>query len=1384
MFFIIQIILLFLVFPHFFAQRSDFDNTGLVSSSNTLKGSICTGMWDISNIVWCPDGTWAYGFQLTTQNTANLYGVLNIFLDCRNQTYDSLTQMFTLASSSIVGYTNLGFFSNFTFSNTTFVYCNEDNGRDYIRGYYLRMWCYEIYSHSTGVCEVKMHCSYNNDILTTMTTNQTTATWTLLSYCIQGYVACGYEIQYQNTYLSEAFFGMTDLSLQCCRICEVAQGFYLTSAMICDFCDISCLECYGTPTNCTQCLSGYTLTATNSCTTTVVNTVVDQEFFTSYVVDSTWTTNCISCSMENSCSPYFFIGGYNTFTKDNWIMKSMSGLSSHMMVRIRFHFFKIGVWPNGFALGVVDSVIRVEMTWTALGSPIYYNSYCGGSDYLQNVQQVDAYFAHSASTMTVNISTNNTGTGFWAISRFIVIIYNCDYSCLTCAGTDANQCTSCSSGSFLTNSSTCSSTCSSPYFADSTTQTCVTICPSPYFAYSTTQICVITCPSPYFADSTTQTCVTNCPLHYFAYSITQTCVTSCPSLYFADLTTQTCVTTCPSTTYNYDNNHTCLSCSSSCLTCDGPNMNQCLTCMPPFVLLSLSPCQCMLPCNSGFYYNYAESLCQLCDSACITCNSSGSQNCNSCTGNLYLQAENGPAGCATSCPAGHYPNDSDYTCLNCDSTCLNCSNGSSNACTSCSTGLFFYASSCKSTCPSGFYGDYSTNICEICNYISNCTSCESGYYMEKSTNSSISPCLPITSITPSLNSTTDALSFQLSFPSSNYSSIYSLYKNKTTVSIENITTSSFNFSLIYEKTADVFLIHLQDLTFSITNSPQMTINLNPPTSILLQFPSIQLTTYTLLTTIKYFYYIDSSTISIINSTAKATNDLTTGLSKTFVANIAISTGSVTFINLMVSMETIRMLRYLEISYPDNVLAIFNANLPTSDIIPNVYLDENSEDGTLPAIFANYNISLYVFNNNGNLFIEAVFYWFVGVIVLFFVRRLRNYKKKYVKLLLILSSIIFIWNYSVTYFLSNYLGFAFYTFLGYEFPTIVTIKGQINMFFSVFIGALVVIIFPFIMIKIQRMRLKIFPSNSNNESQKEIKEAENSKLDDPSNKLSPSFSNTVILENMDSPGFMSPGPKEKDPFAYINGKPNTVEKLSKMITRMRTNNMVKSKDPKIIFDKDLSQSSKRNFLGPHRPWKGAHNILIAEQSTDLNRYGTFHRNFNQKTFWQTYFIIWSLLKQIIYSLIIATSYNKPYEGMIVSIIFQFLFISTLFLVRPFKEKKDLFQNALSEFCGLTAMICAFCMANMERNNILDEGLKIRLGWGIVFANGLLIITFIINMIISWTIIFYGLGKECKKGMKKKWGKKNRIEDENKEAMENEEEDKGILDKLIEMEGFLR
>ena len=209
---------------------------------------------------------------------------------------------------------------------------------------------------------------------------------------------------------------------------------------------------------------------------------------------------------------------------------------------------------------------------------------------------------------------------------------------------------------------------------------------------------------------------------------------------------------------NYENPCTtypcsiCFVCYSTCLTCNGPNADNCLSC------------------NVGFFLN--ETNCDACNSTiCKTC-SGTADNCSSCDTSKYLINLTTSYTCDFSCPYGFYSDNLTNTCKECDSSCATCSNGSSTDCNSCASGYYkssngaclqcnskcqscivlatnciscppslgtvLYLNDCISQCPNGYYNRTQDNSCQKCDSsclqcvnqtVSDCTKCDDGLYV-------------------------------------------------------------------------------------------------------------------------------------------------------------------------------------------------------------------------------------------------------------------------------------------------------------------------------------------------------------------------------------------------------------------------------------------------------------------------------------------------------------------------------------------------------------------------------------------------------------------------------------------------------------------------------
>ncbi len=156
--------------------------------------------------------------------------------------------------------------------------------------------------------------------------------------------------------------------------------------------------------------------------------------------------------------------------------------------------------------------------------------------------------------------------------------------------------------------------------------------------------------------------------------------------------------------------YSCLNCSFSCQTCYGPRYDQCLTCINPYSLMSGI---CILQCPTGFYRD-SNSVCRQCDlQRCLTCQESAS-NCTSCAYPFVLVIYNSGVNgkCDVNCGFGSFYDLNNRICAPCSFGCMSCLDAMT--CVSCIGGTYLYQDKCIMSCPVGFVGSSTDNICKKC----------------------------------------------------------------------------------------------------------------------------------------------------------------------------------------------------------------------------------------------------------------------------------------------------------------------------------------------------------------------------------------------------------------------------------------------------------------------------------------------------------------------------------------------------------------------------------------------------------------------------------------------------------------------------------------------
>ncbi|KAL4493947.1 hypothetical protein ABPG72_021964 [Tetrahymena utriculariae] len=339
---------------------------------------------------------------------------------------------------------------------------------------------------------------------------------------------------------------------------------------------------------------------------------------------------------------------------------------------------------------------------------------CSGSQSNQCLScQSPRFFQASSSTCVLACNLNQ-----YSQTTPVPVCQNCDSSCATCSGPANTNCLSCSGSNFL----------------DSTTNSCVTTCPNGTYKNTTNNKCspcdptcttcngpsnsqCLSCTLPKYYQSSTGQCVDNCNLNY------KTNCLSCSGSQFLDSATNSCVTTCPNGTYQNLSNNQCSPCDPTCTTCNGPTSSQCLTCTLP-KYFQLTSGQCVNNCNTNQYQDNSSVTCQNCNSNCASCSGGAQNNCLSCSGSLFLDLNTNT--CVSNCPLSYYKNTTNNQCSKCNSSCATCNGGSIYNCLSCNIPLYFepLTNTCVSSCLSGQYKDTLTDTCLKCD--STCSTCSIG----------------------------------------------------------------------------------------------------------------------------------------------------------------------------------------------------------------------------------------------------------------------------------------------------------------------------------------------------------------------------------------------------------------------------------------------------------------------------------------------------------------------------------------------------------------------------------------------------------------------------------------------------------------------------------
>ncbi|XP_076025577.1 proprotein convertase subtilisin/kexin type 5-like, partial [Genypterus blacodes] len=370
---------------------------------------------------------------------------------------------------------------------------------------------------------------------------------------------------------------------------------------------------------------------------------------------------------------------------------------------------------------------------------------------------------------------------------------SCHSTCESCTGGGREDCSSCSSGRYLTAHQSCSSRCPSGTFANRTSGQCDDClpgcvvcqdgqrcqrCRSGYTQlYLQAGVCVVECQRGFPQDGACQPCARECgscqgnSTHCLSCTapfllLGRSCRRRCPDAFYATETEclrcpadcrecnsqglcqecaefyflheDKCVDDCPSGFFSSEEQKECVRCHADCASCDGPDWDDCDVCRNAKAVRYNG--ECLPECPTNTYYDHSTNECRECDGSCLTCSGPDPSSCLSCDADRR-QDSSGHCVWYSRCSL-HTFMSQDGECEQCHQLCHRCSGAGKDRCLSCNKHRLLLNSSCVDECPLGFYVDSEDGVCERCHFSClscvgrhsvQCDACKPGFYKEGNT---------------------------------------------------------------------------------------------------------------------------------------------------------------------------------------------------------------------------------------------------------------------------------------------------------------------------------------------------------------------------------------------------------------------------------------------------------------------------------------------------------------------------------------------------------------------------------------------------------------------------------------------------------------------------
>ena len=568
-------------------------------------------------------------------------------------------------------------------------------------------------------------------------------------------------------------------------------------------------------------------------------------------------------------------------------------------------------------------------------------------------------------------------------------------------------------------------------------------------------------------------------------------------------------------------------------------------------------------------------------------------------------------------------------------------------------------------------------------------------------------------------------------------------KNYSSVNISSLNNFDFNYSFSFDNnlTKSNFYLKLKT-NDNFANRPNLVYLFNVSDLFLLK-NNLTMPIKTASIILKPYYPMSESEKSLAASINSQTKSMDSTVQGVGYASTFFSSCSSLFVNGLLLVEMIFLLKFVEISYPPMVIQMFESRTSSPKLLFDfTFINNPSDSLAVPQLFQHYNVSVYFLNNVGEIVCEMGLLIFIATILL----KITPYDeenneegklRKILKKVLIFVRNALVWESSLFFILMNLQKIIFFIASSCIFPPTTSMNAYVNVFFSSIFGFAILIWFIHFF-KIIDLCQKFKQEKGEPSIKNEANENNQSIFSAKSNNKS------QIFPFQDSPLISSSTSHDKN--FPINFKKNIVESPTKQENRNIFSH-IHYDLPNLagsLNQIDIDMTSTKCFSNINKKTEGLISRLKKQlisflyqpknPNVYLQRYDLLHLDYKSTKSIQKYYEFFYYFRQCWLSVLAVILHRFPFCQIITLNVFNIIFILFTIFSRPFTTMYSYITCLVNELITESAFLASLLLGFYDFFNETDYQKRMKCGWLIVYANMFLlywvIFTGVLRPIVFW------------------------------------------------------